>query len=372
MALVAVFLPTALMSGVTGLFFREFGWTAVIAVLASLLVARLLTPMMAVWLLRPSRKLERRDSRVMTAYLEAVSWCLRRRGRTVVLATLFLSASLALIPLLPAGLIPASDRGFTTVNLELPPGSSLEDTLAVAEEARTRLRSVSGVQQVLSTAGVAGEADGEAAIGEVRRGTLLVTLAPRRERQDQISIESAIRSALAPVPGARFSVSGGDLGEKLTLTLSSDDASVLDASARALARELRGIPGLSNVTSTASLARPELVVRPRLTYATEQGISTAAIAETVRFATTGDLDTELPRLDLDTRQLYIRVRLPDDVRQDPAALGNLRIRGKDGLIPLEQVAGIDLEAGAARIERYDRQRQVTVSAELGRVSLATR
>jgi len=203
----------------------------------------------------------------------------------------------------------------------------------------------------------------------VRRGTLLVTLAPQRERQDQITIESAIRSALAPVPGARFSVSGGDLGEKLTLTLSSDDASVLDASARALARELRGIPGLSNVTSTASLARPELVVRPRLTYATEQGISTAAIAETVRFATTGDLDTELPRLDLDTRQLYIRVRLPDDVRQDPAALGNLRIRGKDGLIPLEQVAGIDLEAGAARIERYDRQRQVTVAAELGRLSL---
>jgi multidrug efflux pump subunit AcrB len=179
------------------------------------------------------------------------------------------------------------------------------------------------------------------------------------------SIESALRDALRPVPGARFTVSGGNLGEKLALILSSDDAVALDAAATAVKRELRGIRGLANITSTASLERPEIVVRPRLALATEQGINTAAIGETVRFATTGDLDTQLPRLDLDRRQIYIRVRLPESVRQDPAALGNLRIRGNQGLIPLEHLANLELEAGPAEIARYDRRRQVTVEAELG-------
>jgi multidrug efflux pump subunit AcrB len=369
MALVVVFLPTAMMSGVAGLFFREFGWTAVVAVLASLLVARLLTPMMAVWLLRPSDHMARPDGRVMSWYLDVVSWCLTKRRRTAVLATLFLVGSLALVPLLSAGAIPASDRGFTTVNVELPPGSSLDDTLAASEEARRRLQSVDGVQQVLSTVGVAGEAEGEVAVGEVRRGALLVTFAPRGERQDQISIESAIRRALRPVPGVRFSVSGGDMGEKLVLILSSDDASALDTSARAVERELRAIPSLSNIVSTASLERPEIVVRPHLQLAIEQGISTAAIGETVRFATSGDLDTELPRLDLDKRQIYIRVRLPDSVRQDPAALSNLRIRGNQGLIPLEQVADLRVQGGPAQIARYDRRRQVSIEAELGGMPL---
>jgi multidrug efflux pump subunit AcrB len=370
MALVAVFLPTAMMSGAAGLFFREFGWTAVVAVLASLLVARLLTPMMAVWLLRPSPHMASPDGRVMSWYLRAVSRCLTRRRRTVVLAALFLVGSLALVLLLPAGFIPASDRGFTTVNVELPPGSSLEDTLAVSEEARRRVRLVKGVRQVLSTVGVASEGEGDSAIGEVRRGALLVTLAPRSERQDQISIESAIRSALRAVSGARCTVGGGDLGEKLALILSSDDATALDASARAMERELRGVPGLSNITSTSSVERPEIVVHPRLQLATEQGISTAAIAETVQFATSGDLDTAtLPRLNLDKRQIYIRVRLADDVRQDLAALSNLRIRGNQGLVPLGHVADMELQSGPVEIARYDRRRQVTVQAELGRLAL---
>lgn len=369
MALVVVFLPTAMMTGMAGLFFREFGWTAVVAVLASLLVARFLTPMMAVWLLRPSRHRQQPDGRVMKGYLATVSWCLNHRRLTAVLATAFLIGSLALVPLLPVGLLPASDRQFTTVNVELPPGSALDDTLAVAEEARRRLQLIDGVQQTLSTVGVAGEAEADVAIGEVRRGVMLVTLAPRGERQDQTAIENAIRRALQPVAGARFSVSGGDLGEKLALILSGDDPTTLDASARALVRELRSIPGLSNVRSTLSLERPEIVVRPHPMLAAEQGITTAAMGETVRFATSGDLDTGLPRLDLDQRQIYIRARLPEHVRQDPATLGNLRIRGSQGLVPLEHVASLELRSGPAQIARYDRQRQVTFEAELGGMPL---
>lgn len=369
MALVAVFLPTALMGGVAGLFFREFGWTVVIAVLSSLLVARLLTPMMAVWLLKPSHHEAKPAGGLMRWYLRCVAWCLRWRGLSALLAILFLAGSMALLPFLPMGLMPAADRGFTTVNVELPSGSALAETLAVSEEARARLEAVEGVTQVLSTVGIADEADEGASVGEVRRGALLVTLAPRGARQDQIAIENAIRRSLLSVAGARFTVGSGDLGEKLALTLSSDDTVALAAAAAALKREMRGINGLANITSTASADRPEIVVRPHLALAAEQGITTAAIGEAVRFATTGDLDTELPRLDLDERRIYIRVLLPDSVRQDPAAVGNLKIRGTQGLVPLGQVAALELLAGPARIARFDRRRQVTIEAELGGLPL---
>jgi multidrug efflux pump subunit AcrB len=369
MALVVVFLPTALMSGVAGLFFREFGWTAVAAVLASLLVARLLTPMMAAWLLRPVHPAPQADGPLARKYLQTVTWCLEHRGRTAAFALLFLVGSLALLPLLPVGLMPASDRGFTTIDVELAPGSALQDTLAVAEEARLLLRPVSGIRQVLTTVGVAGESQGESLIGETRRGTLLIKLAPRRERPDQTAVENAIRAALRSVPGARVTVGGGEPGEKLALILSSDDAAALDASAKAVERDLRGIHGLSNITSTASLERPEIVVRPQGTLAAERGITAADIGDTLRIATMGDLDGNLPRLDLDRRQLYIRVQLPKHVRQDPVALGKLRVRGNQGLVPLAQVAELELQAGPAQIVRYDRKRQVTVSAELGGLPL---
>jgi multidrug efflux pump subunit AcrB len=228
---------------------------------------------------------------------------------------------------------------------------------------------ISGIRQVLTTVGVAGESQGDSGIGETRRGTLLIKLAPRRERADQTAVENAIRAALRSVPGVRTTVGGGEPGEKLALILSSDDAAALDASVKALERDLSGIHGLSNVTSSASLERPEIVVRPNGTLAAERGITTAAIGETVRIATLGDLDANLPRLDLDKRQLYIRVLLPEHVRLDPVALGKLRVRGTQGLVPLAEVAELELHAGPAQLVRYDRKRQITVSAELGGLPL---
>jgi len=142
MSLVVVFLPTAFMSGVPGLIFKEFGWTAVIAVLASLLVARLLTPMMAAYLLKSHPPSTRGDGRVMSWYLATVRWCLAHRKTVVVGATVFFVGSIALIPMIPSGLIPESDQGYTTADIELPPGSSLNDTLRAAEAARAAIADV--------------------------------------------------------------------------------------------------------------------------------------------------------------------------------------------------------------------------------------
>ncbi|MGQ9365739.1 efflux RND transporter permease subunit [Azospirillum sp. ST 5-10] len=372
LCLVVVFLPTAFMSGVPGLLFQQFGWTAVIAVLASLLVARLLTPMMAAHLLVPHAKDEPEDGRVMGWYLGAVRWCLAHRAVTIAAAVAFFVASLALLPLIPRGLIPPADGGYVTVDFELPPGSALENSLAVAEEARAALADVTGVGSVFATVGDAQQAGGGSkAAGEVRKGSLTLTLAPRDERPRQGEVEAAARIALQRVPGARFAVGEG-VGTKLELILASDNAATLTASARALARELRGVDGLSNIASSASLERPEILVRPDPQRAAERGVTTAAIGEAVRIATSGDFDAQVARLNLDTRRVYIRVRVAEAARRDIDVLGNLRLSGRGGaLVPLSSVASLSVASGPTRIDRYDRRRYVTVDADLGDLPLGT-
>ena len=371
-SLVVVFVPTAMMSGVPGLFFRQFGWTAVIAVLASLLVARLLTPMMAAYLLKPRAEQDHPDGRIMRWYLAAVRWCLAHRLTTVLAAAAFFIASLALVPLIPSGLVPAADRGYSTVNVELPPGSSLQNTLAVAESARRALANVPGIEGVFTTVGDSQRAGGGLDLaGEVRKGALTLTFTPRDQRDSQATIENAARQKLLDIPGARFTLGSGAIGEKMQLILASDNAPALKASAQSLERELRGVGQLSNISSTASLERPEIVIRPDLQRAAERGVTTAAIGDVVRIATRGDFDAQVARLNLDNRQVYIRVRIADVAREDIDILSSLRVAGRDGLVPLSTIAAVSLESGPSQIDRYDRRRYVTVNADLGGLPLGS-
>ena len=366
MTLVVVFLPTAMMSGVSGRFFKQFGWTCVIALLSSLLVARVLTPMMAAYLLKTHPgQVHEKDGVLMTRYIGWVRWCLSHRGWTLTGAAVVFAASFALVPLLETGLMPPSDKGSTSINVELPPGSSLATTLAATEAAASAIAGIEGIEHVMSTVGSA-EAAGAGATqaGEVRRATMTLVLAPRGERPSQTAIENQVSAALLAVPGARFSLGGG-IGAKMALLLASDDKAALKATAQALERELRDVPGLSNISSTASLERPEIVVRPDAQRAAEQGVSTATIGETVRIATNGDFDAQMAKLNLDNRQVAIQVRMPDEARQDLETVSNLRVHGKNGLIPLSSVAKVAVESGPSQIDRYDRRRYVTVSADLG-------
>ncbi|HSX69456.1 MAG TPA: efflux RND transporter permease subunit, partial [Pseudomonas sp.] len=372
MSLVAVFLPTALMSGIGGLVFKQFGWTAVIAVLASLLVARLLTPMMAAYMLKPEPIPPHGDGRVMHWYMAAVHWCLKHRKTTVGGAVVFLIASLALIPHIETGFIPPADGNSTMVSIELPPASSLQDTLHVAEEARRVLEGVAGVEHIFTTAGAAQSAgQGATQPGEVRRATLTLTFLPRGERDTQQAIERVVRERLSVIPGARFALGSGAPSEKLQIILASDNSEALKASAEKVESELRGVSGLFNITSTASLERPEIIIRPDKQRAAELGVTTAAIGEVVRIATSGDFDQQVARLNLDNRQVYIRTRIPDAARADTDTLANMRVQGRNGPVPLSSVASISMESGPVQIDRFDRLRNTTVSADLGGTALGT-
>ena len=371
-ALVAVFLPTAFMGGIPGKFFKQFGWTAVLAILASLLVARLLTPMMAAYLLKPTMHREQQDGWVMRRYMATMKWCLHHRLVTAIFSALFFCASIGLVFLLPTGFVPPADRSPTQINLELPPGSTLAETRAVAEQARLAAIQVKGVKGVFSSigGGSSGDAFAPGASAEARRAVLTLTTVHRTERSGSLaSIESAIRAQLDQIPGARFNVGPADTGVKMQLVLRSEDAIALNAAAQRVERELRTLKGIGNVSSSASLVRPEIIVRPDFAKAADLGVTALAIGETVRVATAGDYDTALTKLNFSERQVPIRVKLPDAVRADLAAIGRLTVPGKNGPVMLANVADITMESGPAQIDRLNRSRNVTLEVELSGRSL---
>ncbi|MEK8046187.1 efflux RND transporter permease subunit [Ideonella margarita] len=367
--LIAVFLPTAFMSGIPGKFFKQFGWTAALAVFASLVVARVLTPMMAAYLLKPISGGEPPDGWVMTRYMRAVRWCASHRRTTVLAAAVFFAGSIALVPLLPTGFLPADDYGQSQVSIELPPGSTFRDTLQTAEQARALVQQNPHVKQVYTAVGGGASGSDPFAGGgasEVRKATLTLTLTPRAERPGlrKQAIEADLRTRMQQLPGARVKVGLGGSGEAYVLVLSGDDGVALAEAAKAVERDLRTIPGLGNIASTASLVRPELVVRPDAARAADAGATTAAMADTLRIATSGDYDSSLPKLNLAQRQVPIVVKLNEAARQDPALIGQLTVPGKQGPVALSTVAKLGLESGPAQIDRYDRQRNINFDIEL--------
>ena len=372
--LIAVFLPTAFMSGIAGKFFKQFGWTAALAVLASLIVARVLTPMMAAYILKPLVGAEK-DALWMRVYMGWSRWCLKHRLLTMIAATAFFFGSVALIPLLPTGFIPPDDNSQTQVYLELPPGSTLAQTRAAAERARLMVAKVAHVKTIYTTIG-GGSAGSDPfappGLAETRKATLTVLLSERSERPRKQGIENNIRSALEPLPGVRSKVGLGGSGEKYVLVLTGEDPVALQTAARAVEKDLRTVPGLGSVASSASLIRPEIAVRPDFGRAADLGVTSAAIGETLRIATQGDYDLALPKLNLPERQVPIVVKLEAAARQDLSVLERLAVpssRPGAGPVLLGQVATLEMAGGPAVIDRYDRSRNINFEIELSGLPL---
>ena len=364
--LIAVFLPTAFMSGIPGKFFKQFGWTAALAVFASLVVARVLTPMMAAYLMRRSPKVHT-EPFWMAAYLRASRWALTHRWITMGAAAAFFVGSIMLIPLLPTGFIPPDDNSQTQIYLELPPGSTLAHTRDAAEAARQLLGQVEHIQSVYTTiGGGAAGSDPFASSGaaEVRKATLTVLLSERGKRPRKQVIENHIRAAMSELPGVRSKVGLGGSGEKYQLVLTGEDPQALATAAAAVERDLRTIPGLGSITSSASLIRSEIAVRPDFMRAAELGVTSAAIGETLRIATVGDYDNNVAKLNLSQRQVPIVVKLQDSARQDLDLLGRLTVPGARGPVMLSQVATMETTGGPALIDRLNRSRNITFEVEL--------
>ncbi len=366
--LIAVFLPTAFMGGVAGKFFVQFGWSAAIAVFFSLVVARLLTPMMAAYILRPPRQTHDQPG-WLARYMQWAQWCLRHRVITTLAALGFCAGSFVLASFLPSGFVPPDDLSQTQVYISLPPGANFEQTLSVAERARGIVEKNPYVKLVYTAIGggsTGSDPFAPPSTGEVRKASLTINMTHRSERGGvkKQQVEQQLREALATIPGARITVGFGGSSEKFILVLASENGELLYDHARVVERELRSLPGIGNVTSNASLVQPELVIRPDFAKAADLGVTSAAIADTLRIATAGDYDQDLAKLNLSQRQIPISVRLPKSARANLELLTRLTVPGRDGPVLIGSIASLSLDGGPAAINRYDRQRDVVFDIEL--------
>ena len=360
MAAVVVFLPVAFMGGVPGQYFRQFGFTVAVAVFCSLLVARLVTPVMAAYWLKPHPpdQLPVGPSKIQLLYEKWLGVAIRYRLVTIVLGVIFFLASLALFQALPTSLVSRIDRGGSTIIVELPPGSKLEDTTEIVQRIGKVVQGRPEVDVVFATVGKE---------GEVNQGRLQVVLKPRDQRKlSQDEFEAAMRPLLMTIPGARISFDGGWGSGNVRVLLTSYDSDALVRTAQKLMTEMRSIPELADIRSTAAALRPEIIVVPNTERAAEQGVSVEAIARTALVATMGDSEANRPKFDVGDRQIPIVVRLDPKFRHKMSVIGNLRVVGNGGrLIPLSSVADVKLDSGLFKIDRYDRARQVSINGTFG-------
>ncbi|MCC6173454.1 MAG: efflux RND transporter permease subunit [Gammaproteobacteria bacterium] len=366
--IIAVFLPVSFMGGFTGQYFKQFGLTVAAAVFFSLLVARLITPLVAAYTLRPHEQIRSADGPLMTRYLEMLRWCLEHRKTTLLAGITFLLVSMGLFVVIPKSFVPDGDFSTSQLTIELPPGVRLEETARIASIAAGIVSKYSEVSNVVESIG--GGED-----GEVRKATLYITLVPREQRElTQKQWEKLVTPELAAVPDARVSFIGGQGGggRPITLYLTGSDSAALQKAAEDAVAQMQGLAELSDPRIDGDLQRPEIVVRPRLDLAAELGVSVASIGQTIRIATIGDIPQNAAKFSLSDRQIPIRVSLVEGSRRDFATLENLPVPTAAGdTVPLKAVADIVFAQGPSTIRRYGQQRRLMITSDLNGVELGS-
>jgi multidrug efflux pump subunit AcrB len=363
LTIVAVFTPVSFMGGIAGQYFRQFGLTVAVAVLMSLLVARLLTPMIAAYFLRAHRHSDQ-EGFIMRAYTRLIGWTVRHRYLTLVLGMIIFALSIASVSLLPSGFLPAEDTNRTLFAVELPPGSQLGDTEVVTERAASIIRRRPEVQSIFVDGGrILGDTGGAQ---EVRKATITVHFSPREERTlTQRQLEQIISGDLKEIPDIRTWVLKENGQRTFSIEVTGTDNQKVVETAAQLASEIRTVPYLANVVNGAALDRPEIQIQPRAVIAAELGVSTESLSDVIRIATLGDVDANLAKFNAPDRQIPIRVELDEQARASLQTLQNLKVKtGRGDSVPLITVADVTLGKGPSSIDRYDRLRRVAIGADL--------
>jgi multidrug efflux pump subunit AcrB len=362
LTIVAIFAPASFMPGIIGQFFKQFGITVSVQVLFSLLAARLITPMLAAYFLRPREHKELPPGRVLNAYTALVSWSVRHYVSTVCLGLLLFGGSIWSMGLLPKGYLPVQDTARSLLAIELPPGSQLTDTERITEDIVARLRTRQEVKSVFVQGGRV-----PPSTTEVRKASLIINYTPKNERSvKQHELELQIGRDLAELPDIRYWFLDENGLRAISLFVTGADSSIVDNFASELADQMHRVQQISNVTATTSLQRPELLVHPSSDLATRLGVSTDSLAQTIRVATIGDFGPALAKFDAGDRLVPIRVQLDETARTDQHVLEQLRVPlplGR-GSVPLSAIANVRLDQGPTSITRYNRERQAPVAADL--------
>jgi multidrug efflux pump subunit AcrB len=361
LTIVAVFTPASFMSSIAGQFFKQFGITVSVQVMFSLLCARLITPMLAAYFLKPHAHVEKAPGRTMRLYTRLVTWSARHRYLTVVIGLVLFSASVLSMRLLPSGFLPVQDTARSLLAIELASGAQLTDTEAVTERIAARLKKRPEVNSVFVDGGRI-----PPGTVEVRKATLTINYVPKGDRKlSQRQLELEIGRELVDTPDIRYWFLDENGKRAVTLEVTGQDSGTVANVAAELATQMRRIPEMTNVVSSAALDRPELRIRPRRDLAVRLGISTESLSETIRVATIGDVGPALAKFNAGDRLIPIRVLLEESARADRQVLEQLKVpTPRGGGVPLIAISDIELGQGPISISRFDRERQATVEADL--------
>ncbi|WP_018897111.1 efflux RND transporter permease subunit [Rhizobium sp. 2MFCol3.1] len=393
--IIAVFVPVSFMPGIAGQYFIQFGLTVAFSVFFSLVVARLITPLMAAYLMRAEDGMEDHhdnDGTIMRGYTRLVTGTTRKwywRYTTLLCAIAFLIGSMMLLSRVPGSFMPPDDSSRVVLSVELPPNATLEDTAAASTKVYDAVRGIDGVESVFVLGGASPKGDLELRRATVRvilgniDHSLLKTLVnkglgglpvignliPKMEEhgrtRPQWDVEKDIFAAVRGIPDVRISKVNDRAERDLTFNFLSSNEDDLNEAVSLLESKLRASPILANVSSEGALPRPELQIRPRMAEASRLGITPQQISETIRVATIGDIDANLAKISLDDRQIPIRVQASLNVRRDLAAIRAIKIKTASGAsVPLYSVADVDYSEGPSSIKRNNRNRVVAIGSDV--------
>ncbi|NVN88323.1 MAG: efflux RND transporter permease subunit [Rhodopseudomonas sp.] len=362
LTIIAIFAPASFMSGIAGQFFKQFGITVSVQVFFSLLAARFVTPVLAAYFLKDHPHEEKPAGAILQTYTNLVTWSVKHHYITVLIGFGIFAASIWSITLLPQGFLPAQDTARSLLAMELPPGTQLAFTEKTTEDIVARLRRRPEVKSVFVDGGRV-----PPGTFEVRRAALIVNYSPKHDRKiTQRELELDISKELETIPDIRHWFLDENGLRAISLVVTGIDSNIVSNVAQELATQMKRIPIVANVISETSLDRPELRIQPRADLAARLGVSTEGLSETIRVATIGDVGPALAKFDAGDRLVPIRVQLEDSARGNLQTLEQLRvpILGGRGAVPLSVVADVKFDQGPTSINRYDRERQATVAADL--------
>jgi multidrug efflux pump subunit AcrB len=358
--IIAVFLPVSFMGGISGQFFKQFGLTVAVAVFFSLMVARMITPVLAAYSLRSDSLAAHNDNGpIMSSYLMALKWCVANRWKTIGAGALFFLMSIAGLATVPTSFAPPEDFATSILNIELAPGGTIEQTSQVIAATAAILRSSPEVTHIVEFVG--GDRD-------IHSGEVFVNLVPRSKRSmSQKQWEQAMMPLLNQVPDGHFSFNGSGFGggRDVSLYLIGDDPAQVERAAHDLLAQMREVKELRGPRINGDLPRPEITVHPRLDIAAQLGVSVQSISQTIRIATLGDLPQNGAKFSLSDRQIPIRVSLPESARRDLTTLENLPVPTAAGAsVPLKTVADLSFGQGPSAVRRYNLSRRAYLDADL--------
>ncbi len=386
MAIVAIFLPVAFMKGIIGRFFLQFALTVVFAVMVSLLVSFTLTPMMASRFLKPHAPgnpgshsanprfrvlhragdgLERIYKKTEELYRRILAFCLDRRNLVLVLAVVVFVLSMMMTRFIGKEFVPQEDQSQFIVRLEAPMDYSVDQTDRLFQKAETIVKEIPEIVRLYYS-------QGYGRFREINKAVFFITLSPKKERKrSQQDIQAEIRRKLSQVPGLKASaenislIGGGLRNVPIQYAIRGTDLDALSRYARQITDEFSKLPGIVDVDTTIEAGKPEIKIYIDREKAADLGVNIATVAEAVNFLIGGELDVTKFKDEAKGRRYDVRARLNPEDRENPADIGRIYVRSRDGrLVELSNIVRFVEGGGPSVINRVDRQRAVTLFANL--------